>query len=97
MPGWLKFLLIAMAVVILGPPAMVLALAALGVAVGLTAMALKVGLFVLAIYALVLLVQAIIGPSKPEASPFDRRVDEMHRQNQELDEELARAVAAARK
>ena len=97
MPGWLKFLLIAVAVVVLGPPALVLVFAALGLAVGLAAMAVKVGIIVLAVYAMVLLAQSIFGPSKPAAAPFEQRVDEMSEQNRALDEELARAVAAARK
>ena len=105
LPSWLVVLMVLAAIVVLGPPAVALVAGLLGLAVGLAAIALKVGIVVAVVYGLYLVLHAIFG--KPNRSREDElrestqssidnlaRVDESRRA---LDEELDRAVAAARK
>jgi membrane protein implicated in regulation of membrane protease activity len=92
-PRFVLVLLALAAVVVLGPPALAVLLGL----VGLAAVALKVGVIVLAVYAVVALFRALFGgqrsSSRHRPSDAVQRLDESRRA---LDEELARAVAAAR-
>ncbi len=93
-------------VVVLGPPALALLLAATGLAFSVTAGVIKLGLIGLGIYALVLLVQAVFGKASSDsredrlAHALDKNVsnlDRMDEQRRALDQEWERAVADARK
>jgi hypothetical protein len=101
MPTWLKVMLIAIAVVVLGPPLLVMALAALGVAIGLAAAGLKIAVVVLGVYALYLLLDAVFGKAKNDGKArLDdslSRLEELESHKKNLDDELARAVAATQK
>jgi hypothetical protein len=105
LPKWLTILLVVVGVVVLGPPALALLLAALGIAFSVTAGVLKLGVIALIVYAAVMLIQAVFGKSSARsASPrLDtlahniEAADRMDAERRALDEELARAVAATRK
>ena len=106
LPTWLKVILGVVGVVVLGPPALALLLAATGIAFSVTAGALKLAVIGLGVYALVLLVQAVFGKASGD-SREDRlahalnknvaQVDRMDEERRALDQEWERAVADARK
>lgn len=61
MPGWLAVLLAVLGVAILGPPALVLVMIALGVALSVGFALLKVSLVALGVAAVVMLLRAMFG------------------------------------
>lgn len=69
MPGWLVVLLSVLAVAVLGPPALVLVLIALGAALAVGVALLKVSLVALAVAAVVLVVRAMFGRGRPTGLP----------------------------
>lgn len=66
MPGWLVVLLTVLGVVILGPPAFVLLMIALGVALSVGVALLKVSVVALGIAAIVMVLRAMFGHRTPE-------------------------------
>ncbi len=106
MPGWLKVLLAVLGVVVLGPPALVLLMVALGLALKASVIALKV-LAVVAVVAVVVAgLRALFGGSPPE--PRRRLVEpsieelaakleaEEAERRMALDLELARSLSQSR-
>lgn len=85
MPGWLVVLLAVVGVAILGPPALVLLMVALGAALAVSVAALKVGLVLLAVAAVVVVLRALFG--KPQG-----RVERV-RSGESLDDIAARMEA----
>lgn len=73
MPGWLVVLLSVLGVAILGPPALVLVLIALGAALAVGVALLKVSLVALAVAAVVMLVRAIFGKGRPTGLPVQEK------------------------
>ena len=71
-PGWLVVLLSILGVAILGPPALVLLMIALGVALSVGIALLKVSVVALGIAAIVMVIRAIFGGRPSSAMP--RRV-----------------------
>lgn len=69
MPGWLVVLLSVLGVAILGPPALVLVMIALGVAFAVGVALLKVSLVALGVAAVVMVLRAIFGASSPRPRP----------------------------
>lgn len=107
MPGWLVVLLTVLGVVFLGPPALVLLLVALGLALKASVIALKVGAVVLAIAAVVFVVRALFGAATPARAPAlprsesieeiaERLEAEERRQREALDRQLAEALNGSR-
>jgi len=105
-PSWLTFLLILVALAVLGPVALPFLVAALAVAVSLGATLLKVGGALLALYLVVTLLRGLGGrrPVAPVAPPprssmeaVEARLAEDERlRRAALDRELAVAVQRAR-
>lgn len=106
LPRWLTTLFIVAGVIVLGPPILALALAALGVVISLSVSAFKLALIGTGIYALVLLLQAIFSRASSD-SREDRLahalnqnvagIDRLDDERKALDQEWERAVADARK
>jgi membrane protein implicated in regulation of membrane protease activity len=106
MPGWLVVLLSILGVAILGPPAFVLLMIALGVAFSLGVALLKVSVVALGIAAIVMLLRAMFGKSTPtprrmpagsgeSIESIAARMEEEERVRREnLDRELADALSS---
>lgn len=73
MPGWLVVLLSVLAVAVLGPPALVLVLIALGAALAVGVALFKVSLVALAIAAVVMVVRALMGSGRQRSLPVVER------------------------
>jgi hypothetical protein len=106
LPRWLTTLFIVVGVIVLGPPLLALALAALGVVISLSVSAFKLAVIGAGIYGLVLLLQAIFSKASSDsredrlAHALDKNVaniDQLDAEKQALDQEWERAVADARK
>lgn len=69
MPRWVVGLLAVLGVMVLGPPALVLLIVALGLLLKAGVIALKVGFVVLAIAAIAFVVRALFGGGKPSSLP----------------------------
>lgn len=69
MPGWLVVLFGVLAVAVLGPPALVLVLIALGAALAVGVALLKVSIVALAVAAVVMVVRAMFGRGRPTGLP----------------------------
>lgn len=99
-PQWAKVLLVLVAIVVLGPPALGIALGLVGLAIGLAAVALKFGLIALAAFAVFAVLKAIFGGPAPvarRAVPMVDHEEGLRRDDEELralDAELARVMAA---
>lgn len=106
MPGWLVAVLTVVGVVFLGPPALVLLLVALGLALKVSVIALKVCLVALAVAAVVFVVRALFGGRPAPVIPERRAesIEEMaerieadeRRQREALDRQLAEALQGTR-
>ncbi len=77
MPGWLVVLLSVLAVAVLGPPALVLVLIALGAALAVGVALFKVSLVALAIAAVVMVVRALFGSGRRTGLPVRERGDSL--------------------
>lgn len=108
MHPFLKFLVVLVALAVLGPPALAAVAVLLGITLGLAAFAVKVGVFLLAAYAVVWLLKSLFGGSPRRAVPqpisaresaIDDAFDDLKRREDEqlaaLNRELARATRAA--
>lgn len=73
LPGWLTVLLVLVGLVVLGPPALALLAAAIGITIALAAVALKVGVVVLVVLAFVALMKAVFGKSEAKLAPPPQR------------------------
>ena len=104
-PGWLVVLLSILGVAILGPPAFVLLMIALGVAFSLGLALLKVSVVALGIAAVVMLLRAMFGKSTPtprmparsgeSIESIAARMEEEERVRREnLDRELEQALSS---
>ena len=106
MPKWLKILLVAVVVVVAGPPLLGAALAALGIAIGVSVGLLKLAVLGLGIWCVVMLLKGLFG-GPPKSAREERLAESVDSNVQEiahldasrraLDEELDRAIADARK
>ena len=105
MPGWLVVLLSILGVAILGPPAFVLVMIALGVAFSVGVALLKVSVVALGIAAIVMLLRAMFGKGTPtprrvqaasdSIDAIASRLEEEERVRREhLDRELADALSS---
>lgn len=100
LPGWLTVVLVLVALAVLGPPALALLAAAVGVAISLTAVLLKVGVAVLVVLAVVALFRAVFGRSTaaplPRTSPSLETIgSSLERDERERREALDRELDAA--
>ncbi|MDP2270621.1 MAG: hypothetical protein Q8N23_13370 [Archangium sp.] len=77
MPGWLVVLLSVFAVAVLGPPALVLVLIALGAALAVGVALFKVSLVALAIAAVVMVVRALFGSGRRGGRPVREKRDSL--------------------
>ena len=104
-PGWLVVLLSILGVAILGPPAFVLLMIALGVAFSVGVALLKVSVVALGIAAVVMLLRAMFGKSTPtprmaassgeSIESIAARMEEEERVRREnLDRELEQALSS---
>jgi membrane protein implicated in regulation of membrane protease activity len=104
-PGWLVVLLSILGVAILGPPAFVLIMIALGVAFSVGVALLKVSVVALGIAAIVMLLRAMFGNSTPtprmparsgeSIESIAARMEEEERVRREnLDRELEQALSS---
>lgn len=97
-PQWAKVLLVLVAIVVLGPPVLGIAIGLIGLAIGLAAVALKFGLIALAAFAVFAVLKAIFGgPTPKRAVPMVDHEEGLRRDDEELralDAELARVMAA---
>ena len=107
MPGWLVVLLSVLAVAVLGPPALVLVLIALGAALAVGVALLKVSLVALAVAAVVMVVRALFGNRRPRGLPVaeqresiesiaSRMEEEERERRADLDRQLAEALQVSR-
>ncbi len=103
-PNWLLIVLGILAIIVLGPPLLGLALGAVGLFMGLMIFAVKVGVVVVAIYALAMLTRSLLGRTPSPVAAVGPRstatIDAMHfdleREDRasraELDRELEKAI-----
>lgn len=105
LPGWLVVLLTVVGVVFLGPPALVLLLVAVALALKVSVIALKVCVVALAVAAVVFVIRALFGSKPaPQALPRGESIEEMaarleadeRRQREALDRQLAEALEGTR-
>ena len=107
MPGWLVVLLSVLAVAVLGPPALVLVLIALGAALAVGVALLKVSLVALAVVAVVMVVRALFGNRRRRGLPVaeqresiesiaSRMEAEERERRADLDRQLAEALQVSR-
>ncbi len=107
MPGWLVVLLSVLAVAVLGPPALVLVLIALGAALAVGVALFKVSLVALAIAAVVMVVRALTGSGRHRGLPVVERREsidaiasrmeaEERERRVDLDRQLAEALQSSR-
>ena len=99
MHPFLKFVLVLVALVVLGPPALGVLAGLIGLAIGLTAIALKLGAVALVVFALVAMFRALFSTPSRQGQPTPIEVsheDALRRDDEELralDAELARVMA----
>lgn len=94
LPQWLTVLLVLVAVVVLGPPALVLVAAVIGLTIGIAAMLLKFGVVALAIFAVFALLRAVFGSSPTTRPVPDRPIERSHEEALARDEAELRALDA---
>ena len=91
MHPFLKFVLVLVALVVLGPPALGVLAGLIGLAIGLTAIALKLGAVALAVFALVAVFRALFSTPSRQGQPTPIEVS--HEDALRRDDELRIAEA----
>ncbi len=102
LPQWLTVLLVLVGVVVLGPPALVLVAAVIGLSIGIAAALLKFGVVALGVFALFALLRAMFGSSPATRPVPDLALERSHEdalardeaELRALDAELARVMAS---
>lgn len=101
-PQWAKVVVALVAIVVLGPPVLGLAVGLIGLAIGLAAVALKFGVIALGVFAVFVVLRALFASPEqrramPVTTPMVDHEEGLRRDDEELralDAELARVMAA---